>query len=88
MARYLLPHSFKGFLDYLGIVHRKGIPYWPQSNGEVERRNETLLKIKRIAALEGKDWKRALRNFVPVSNHASHSVWVFFSRAPDGSTLQ
>ena len=32
--------QFEGFLDYLGIVHKKGIPYWPQSNGEVERCNE------------------------------------------------
>lgn len=31
--------EFKGFLDYLGIVHLEGIPYWPQSNGGVERCN-------------------------------------------------
>ena len=41
--------DFEGFLDYLGIVHLKGIPYWPQSNGEVERCNKNLLKIIRIA---------------------------------------
>ena len=56
--------EFQGFLDYLGIVHLKGIPYWPQSNGQVERCNETLLKIIRIATLEGKDWKRVLQNFL------------------------
>ena len=22
--------EFKGFLEYLGIVHKKGVPYWPQ----------------------------------------------------------
>ena len=56
--------EFEGFLDYVGIVHLKGIPYWPQSNGEVERCNETLLKLIRIATLEGKDWKPALRDFL------------------------
>ena len=50
--------EFEGFLDYLGIVHLKGIPYWPQSNGEVKRCNKTLLNIIRIATLKGKDWKR------------------------------
>ena len=43
--------EFEGFLDYLGIVHLKGIPYWPQSNGEVERYDNTLLKIIRIGKL-------------------------------------
>ena len=47
--------EFEGFLDYLGIAHLKGIPYWPQSNGEVERCNKTLLKVIRIATLEDKD---------------------------------
>ena len=35
--------EFEAFLEYLGIEHKKGVPYWPQSNGEVERCNETLL---------------------------------------------
>ena len=39
--------EFEGFLEYLGIEHKKGVPYWPQSNGEVERCNETLLNIVR-----------------------------------------
>ena len=37
--------EFEGFLNYLGIAHLKGIPYWPQSNGEGERCNETALKV-------------------------------------------
>ena len=40
--------EFKGFLDYLGIEHKKGIPYWPQSNGEVERSNEAMVKKMEI----------------------------------------
>ncbi|PFX15319.1 Uncharacterized protein K02A2.6 [Stylophora pistillata] len=56
--------EFEGFLEYLGIRHKKGIPCWPQSNREVERANETILKIVRIARIEGKDWRKALENFL------------------------
>ena len=32
--------QFETFLEYLGIQHKKGVPYWPpQSNEEVERCN-------------------------------------------------
>ena len=66
--------EFKSFLDYLGIVHLKGISYWPQSNGEVKRCNETLQKIIRIATLEGKDWKKVLQNFPFQYRTTSHTV--------------
>jgi hypothetical protein len=33
---------------------KKGVPYWPQSNGKVERCNKTILKVVRIANLLGK----------------------------------
>ena len=65
---------FDGFLHYLGIVHKKGILYWPQSNGEVERCNETLLKIIRIANLEGKDWKKAVQDFLFQYRTTPHTV--------------
>ena len=58
------PNEFETFLQYLGIEHKKGVPYWPQSNGEVERCNQTVLKIIRIASLEGTNWKKALENFL------------------------
>jgi len=47
--------KFEDFLEYLAIDHKKGKPYWPQSDDEVERLNETLLKTIRIAELQGKD---------------------------------
>ena len=28
--------EFEGSLEYLEIEQKKGVPYWPQSNGEVE----------------------------------------------------
>ena len=66
--------EFEGFLEYLGISHKKGVPYWPQSNGEVERGNETILKIVRIARLEGKDWRKALQNFLFQYRVTPHTV--------------
>ena len=66
--------EFQGFLEYLGIEHKRGVPYWPQSNGEVERCNETLLKIVRIARLEGKDWRKALEDFLFQYRVTPHTV--------------
>ena len=56
--------EFESFLQRLGNEHKKGIPYWPQSNREVERCNQTILKAIRIANLEGTSWKIALENFL------------------------
>ena len=56
--------EFGKVLSDLGIVHHKGIPYWPQSNCEVERFNGTVLKIILIAAIEKKKWKSEMCNFL------------------------
>ena len=66
--------EFEGFLDYLGIFHLKGITYWQQSNGEVERCYKTLLKIIRIATLESKGWKKALQHFLFQYRTTPHTV--------------
>ena len=50
------------------------MPYWPQSNGEVKRCNETLLRILRIARLQGKDWQRALQDFLFQYRVTPHTV--------------
>ena len=66
--------EFEAFLEYLGIEHKKGVPYWPQSNGEVERSSETILKIVRIARLEGRDWRKALQDFLFQYRVTPHTV--------------
>ena len=66
--------EFEGFLEYLGIEHRKGIPYSPESNGEVERFNATILKIVRIAKIENKDWNREVENFLFQYRTTPHGV--------------
>ena len=65
--------ELEGFLEYLAIDHKKGIPYWPQSDGEVERFNKTLMNIITIAQLQGKDWKGGVQDFLfqyPSTPHA------------------
>ena len=66
--------EFEGLLEYLGISHKKGVPYWPQSNREVERANETILKIVRTVCLEGKDWSKACENFLFQYRVTPHTV--------------
>jgi len=66
------PREFEGFLEYLSIDHKKGILYWPQSDGEVERLNKTLLKAIRIAQLQ--DWKREVQDFLFQYRSSPHTV--------------
>ena len=66
--------EFEGFLEYLAVDHKKGIPYWPQSDSEVERVNKTLLKLIRIAQLQGKNWKEELQDFLFHHLSTPHTV--------------
>ena len=76
-ARYGFPHSlksdngrqfvseeFENFLTECGIEHRKSPPLWPAANGEVEAQNRSLVKMLKIAKVEGKQWKLELVNFL------------------------
>lgn len=56
--------EFEAYLAENGIEHRKAPPLWPQANGEVERQNRTLLKVIRIAQIDGKDWRQELQTFL------------------------
>ena len=66
--------EFEGFLEYLGIQHKKGVPYWPQSNGEVELFNSTIMKVIRIAEMERKPWKEELQKFLFQYRTTPHTV--------------
>ena len=58
----------------MAIDHKKGVPYWPQSDGKVERLNKTLLKAIRIAQLQGNDWKREGQDFLFQYRSTLHTV--------------
>ena len=57
---HFVAEAFETFLKDNEIKHRKTTPLWPQANGEIERRNRSLLKRMQIAHVEGKDWKEAV----------------------------
>ena len=66
--------EFEGFLEHLAIDHKRGIPHWPQSDGEVERFNKTLLKIIRIAQLQGENLKGEVQDFLFQYRSTPHTV--------------
>lgn len=48
------------FCKRYDIQRKHTTPYWPQANGNVERQNRSIMKILRISALNGSDWKADL----------------------------
>ena len=63
-AQCFVSQEFKNFLSHRDIQHKTSIPLWPQSNGEVERQNRTLLKFLKITHAKGQDLKTELNKFL------------------------
>ena len=54
---HFLNEMFQDLTDRFKIDHRKTTPYHPQTNGQTERVNETLVSILRKTVLDSKrDW--------------------------------
>lgn len=72
------PFNSAGFTETWktsGVEHRRVVPYCPQMNGMVERRNQGVLKALRAAAVDGTPWRSALSTYVNAYNHeVPHSV--------------
>lgn len=64
---------FKDMLESYGIEHRTSIPYYPQSNGVVERFNRTI-RDRLATALDGNcgDWDLAIYRIVSQYNRSVH----------------
>ena len=61
----LLSEEFETFLVEKGIQHRYSSPYHPQTNGQVERTNQTLgLAIKKLCGENPADWDKKLKEIV------------------------
>ena len=65
---------FKDYLKSNDVRHLTSTPLWPQSNGEVERQNRSLLKSMRIAQATGKDWHKELNKFLLAYCSTPHTV--------------
>ena len=55
---------FERYLEECGIKHSKTMPLWPQTNGEMERKNWSLLKRLGSAQAAGKQWKEDIRKYL------------------------
>ncbi|XP_062535602.1 uncharacterized protein K02A2.6-like [Armigeres subalbatus] len=66
--------EFREFCSTNGIKLLNTIPYWPQSNGEVERQNRSILKRLRISQELGKDWRNELRLYLLTYHSTKHST--------------
>ena len=56
--------EFADYATYMGFIHRRVTPLWPEANGEVENFMKPLKKICRTAQLEGRPWKKELYTFL------------------------
>ena len=74
-APQFISTEFKEFLQEYGVEHRTSIPLWPQSNGEVERQNRTLLKAIKISQWQWtntRKWKLELSKFLMAYRSTPH----------------
>ena len=55
-----ISEEFKDYLRSIDVRHVPSTPLWPQSNGEVERGNRSLLKVLKMAEATGNNWRREL----------------------------
>lgn len=64
--------EWQEFCSANAITLLNTIPYWPQSNGEVERQNRSILKRLRISQELGKDWRNELRLYLITYHSSKH----------------
>jgi transposase InsO family protein len=66
-----IAHDFKKFVKAANINHTRISPYYPQSNGKMERFNKTLKVecIRKKVPLTLEDAKRVIADFVNCYNH-------------------
>jgi transposase InsO family protein len=64
-------HDFKKFVKTIGVSHTLISPYYPQSNGKIERFNKTLKVecIRKTTPLTPDDARRLIDDFVYCYNH-------------------
>lgn len=53
----------------IAVEHKKVVPFCPQMNGMIERRNQGVLKAMRAAEIDATPWREALHEYVNAYNH-------------------
>lgn len=67
--------KFTGHWLNRGVEHHCAVPYCPEMNGMIEKRNTGILRAIRGAKDDGTPWKQALSQYVETYNHeVPHSV--------------
>src|SRR5215469_6348343 len=61
-------------LEIYHIAHIYTTPYYPSSNGAVERVNRTLLQYLRVALKDSHAWDESLPKVITSYNHSEHST--------------
>ena len=70
----VVSREIQEYLTIHVIIQIKGIPYWPQSNGEVEQFNRTILKAIKIEKVREKSWKEEIKRFLLKYRTNPHTV--------------
>ena len=66
--------EFDAYCKENGIQHMRSTARWAQANGEVERRNASLLKCMKIAQAQHQDWTQELRRYLLQYRALPHST--------------
>lgn len=73
-GRQFVSSKFHEYCQIHAIHLNHVAPYWPQSNGLVERQNRSLLKRLRIGHAERGNWKPELRDYLLMYNSTPHTT--------------
>lgn len=67
-GRTFVGQLFEAYLKSCGIKHIRALPYYPKSNGKIERFHRYLKKAFRAAKCEGKVWREELPKILMAYN--------------------
>jgi len=71
-GRQFVSTQFTKYLHMAGVTHIRSSPYFPKSNGKIERFHRFLKKSFRTATVDGKDWKRQLPRILQTYRATAH----------------
>lgn len=71
-GRQFVSHLFYSFLRTCGIKHIRASPYYPKSNGKIERFHRYLKKAFRASTCEGKNWTEELSKILMAYRTTTH----------------